>query len=247
MDATATQRREYMGNLSYIDELGIGSDESTSNDDESNNDNQNGLNDSDDSTQTDDESKSTQTDTERAEWERQIKALEKRISDKDAYINELRKESQKKGDVQNTTEDEDDDFWSNPEAHYKKLKEQQRIQQMQIAEAVYANTVDGYWKVVNQSSLREAIASDSDFAETFNRSSEPYKVAYEHLTQRNRKKDDEIKSLKEQIRAEIMKELGVKTGGKAEAPPSMAKMSASGGSTKNVSDDGFASVFGSDY
>lgn len=246
MDATATQRNKMSNMLDYVNELGIGSDEPTNDDGESNNNTQDSLNDSDNSTQSDDESKNTQSDTERAEWERQIKALEKRISDKDAYINELRKESQKKGDVQQETEDDEDDFWSNPEAHYKKLKEQQRIQQMQIAEAVYANTVDNYWKVVNQSSLREAIASDSDFADVFNRSSEPYKVAYEHLTQRSRKKDDEMKSLKDKIRAEIMQELGVKNKS-VEAPPSMAKMSASGGSSKNISDDGFASVFGSDY
>lgn len=83
-----------MGNLAYIDELGIGSDEPTNDDGELNNDTQDGLNDSDDSTLTDDESKTSETDTERLM--KQITALEKRISDKDAYINELRKESQKK-------------------------------------------------------------------------------------------------------------------------------------------------------
>ena len=233
-----------MGNLSYIDELGIGSDEPTNEDGELDNDTQDGLNDSGDSTQMDDESKTSETDTERLM--KQITALEKRISDKDAYINELRKESQKKGDVEASNGEEDEDFWANPEAHYKKLKEQQRIQQMQIAEAVYANTVDNYWKVVKADTLREAIASDADFADEFNRSREPYRVAYEHLTQRTAKKDNELKSLKEQIRAELMKEIGIKKG-TVEAPPSMAKISSSSGQNRQINEDGFASVFGADY
>lgn len=233
-----------MGNLAYIDELGIGSDEPTNDDGELNNDTQDGLNDSDDSTPTDDESNKSDTDTERLM--KQITALEKRISDKDAYINELRKESQKKGDAKASDGEEDEDFWSNPEAHYKQLKEQQKIQQMQIAEAVYANTVDNYWKTVNANTLREAIAGDDNFADEFNRSREPYRIAYEYLTQKSQKKDSEMKSLKEQIRAELMKEMGIKKGS-VEAPPSIAKMSSSSGQNRQLNEDGFASVFGSDY
>lgn len=117
---------------------------------------------------------------------------------------------------------------------------------MQIAEAVYANTVDNYWKTVNANTLREAIAGDDNFADEFNRSREPYRIAYEYLTQKSQKKDSEMKSLKEQIRAELMKEMGIKKGS-VEAPPSIAKMSSSSGQNRQLNEDGFASVFGSDY
>lgn len=233
-----------MGNLSYIDELGIGSDEPTSDDGESNN--QNGLNDSDDSTPSEEESIAADTEQQAkyADLQKQISVLEKRISDKDTYINELREQSKAKelaednGDVQ-------DDFWSNPEEHYKKLKETIKIQQMQIAETVYANTVDGYWKTVNGQAIREAAAADPEFADRFNKSKEPYRVAYEYLSNRNKSKADSEKSLRDSIRAEILKELGVKN--KPDTPPSMAKIGGSNGSSKAVSDDGFASVFGSEY
>ena len=55
-----------------------------------------------------------------------------------------------------------------------------------------------------------------------------------------------MKSLKEQIRAELMKEMGIKKGS-VEAPPSIAKMSSSSGQNRQLNEDGFASVFGSDY
>lgn len=251
--------------------LGIGSEGSTT--DELDNDTvieteetQDGLNNSD-SEPTNDDGKEVEADDKETGIAPDTKELEvmreemelykKRIADKDKYINELREQSKqveetKKVDTQEDSEVEDEDFWSNPEKTVQELREQlaqqkesARIQQMQMQEIHYANTVDDYWSTVNGEQLKEAVSTDSEFAERFNSSNEPYKVAYEYLKEQSKVKATKADAYREQIRQEILKEMNVKE--KKEVPPSVNIGSKSGGTVSKADDDGFAAIFGSQY
>lgn len=249
------------GNLDFIKELGIGSEDTTLTEDvDSNLDTDTTESDTDlsldseDATLTDADSKSTTEDTDpdvSEELRKQIEGLEKRIRYKDEYINELRNKSKAKeqsksdeGDVQET-----EDFWDDPEKAVKKMQQTIKIQQMQIQETVYANTVDDYWKTVTPEALQEAVATDTDFSNTFNQSAEPYKVAYEYLTKKTKARESEAQALRDKIRQEIIDEMGIKKEEKKKGVPNINNLGGtSGGSKKSdVPDDGFASVFGQSY
>jgi len=241
------------GNLSYIDELGIGEPtETTETQKEPNETSGDARNFVQESGEQPSEN-NAQEDTEHNEYgdlQKQIEGLEKRLADKDDYINELRELSKAKeadGQKDGVEEvDDEDEFWENPVERYKELQNQLKIQQMQIQETIYANTVDGYWETVNQDALKEAVATDTEFAEKFNKSSEPYKTAYEYLTAKKQAKVQSEQSLREQIKQELLKEMNIKSA--KETVPSTTSMtsSKSGGSKRDASEDGFASVFG-DY
>lgn len=196
------------------------------------------------------QSKDTEPDNEMDEIRKQMEVMQKRLDDKDDYINELREQSKQKQEEPQEVEEVVEDFWDDPEAQFKKLKEEMsgqiQMQQLQLQEVHYANTVDDYWKVVNQDALKEAVATDAEFNKKFNESKEPYKVAYEHLTEKNKSKKQSEDSLREKIRKELMEELNVKPSSeKKSPPPNINKMGGSNGSQKkNVSEDGFASFFG---
>ena len=177
--------------------------------------------------------------------------MEKRIADKDKYIEELRQASKQKEEESSkqqevNTPEEEEDFWDNPEKTIKELKNTLKIQQLQIQETHYANTVENYWKTVNPEALREAVATDTDFAQEFNKSREPYKTAYEYLNEKAKKTVEKDMSLREQIRQEVLKELGVKSE-KKEVPPVVTGGGKSTSSKPADSEDGFAAVFGADY
>lgn len=246
-----------MGNLDYINEIGASEDQAVSDTEaEANNteieeSNEDFVQDSEEST-----SENIDSDTETVDegelvaLKKQIAGMEKRIADKDDYINELREASKQK-EVQEQsvdTNEVEDDFWDNPEEKYRSLQEQIRIQNLQIQETVYANTVDNYWKTVNPDALREAVATDTEFANKFNSSGEPYKLAYEYLTNKASTKQ---KAHQSEIDAAVeakLKELGVKQKEKREVPPSINTGGKSSSSTgKEAPDDGFAAVFGSRY
>ena len=236
--------------LDYIKELGIDSAKPTENDGEVNNQ-ENFVQDS-----ITEESKDTKQDTApdiSGELKKQIEGLEKRIADKDEYINLLREQSkaQEEAKSEDSGADTSIDFWDDPESIVKNMQETIRIQQMQIQETVYANTVENYWKTVNPDALKSAVATDADFAKKFNSSNEPYRVAYEYLSNKNKVAEEQNLSLREQIKAELMKEMGIdKDKPKKEGVPAMGKM---GGNSNNpnmrtdVPDDGFAAVFGTRY
>lgn len=252
-------------NLAYIEELGIGQDPVS--DDTEVVDNETVEEESKEDFVQDSEEKPSEkeeVDTEQLtelkslaeSYKSQIEGMEKRIADKDEYINELREASkQKEAEKQqvDTEESDDDDFWSNPEQTIKQLKaelkeqrEAGRIQQMQIQETVYANTVDDYWKTVNPTSLQEAVAVDKEFAGEFNKSPEPYRTAYEYL---KNKADTKVKSelsLREQIKKELQEEMGLSKE-KKEVPPNVNVGGKSGSSERKKDEDGFAAVFGTKY
>jgi len=240
-------------NLDYIQELGIGLDDATLTDADMNNTDleseKDFVQEPEEPTLTDGDSK-TDTDKDTVpdmseELRKQIEGLEKRISDKDEYINTLRDNSKKQeADTQTDNDDTTDDFWDDPEKKFKEMQETMRVQQMQIQETVYANTVDEYWKIVNPEALQKAVATDTDFSKKFNGSNEPYKTAYEYLTKQTKDTEASNLSLRESIKAELIKEMGLEPKKKRSGIPDMSKMGGSNGSKSTVSDDGFAAIFG---
>ena len=231
-------------NLDYIQELGIGSDDATQSDAETND-----TGDIVQDSSTEESEVSTGGNTEpdiSVELRKQIEGLEKRISDKDEYINTLREQSKAReedsyGDNEDT--DQVDDFWENPEKVIQDMKETMRIQQMQIVEAQYANTVENYWKTVNQKDLQEAVALDPEFSKQFNDSNEPFRVAYEYLSKKTSSKAEERSALEQSIRDKILKEMGLDKP-KKDGMPNMGKMGGSAGTKADANEDGFAAVFG---
>lgn len=241
-----------MGNLDYIQDLGIGESQEVETEatEEVNADEQSEDTDfvqEQEDTPTEEAKGETEQPSEMEALKKQIEGMEKRIADKDKFIEELREASKKKEEEQQVDiPEEEEDFWDNPEATVKKLKDTIKIQQLQIQETIYANTVENYWKTVNQDALMKAVATDAEFANEFNRSKEPYRVAYEYLNKQTKAKMESDLSLREQIKAEVMKELGLAKD-KKEVPPTVNGGSKSASSRPNVSSDGFASVFGSEY
>ena len=246
-----------MDNLKYINELGIGQDQTNSNTEAS--ENESTKSEKDLSLEPDAISEPTENnDTEQKfsnveldALKKQIAGMEKRIADKDAYIQELREAQKNNKEVvkEEKPQEEEEDFWSNPDEAVKGLKKQlkeqadyMRVQDLRIQETVYASTVKDYWTTVNQESLKEAVLNDTDFANDFNKSKEPYKTAYEYLKTKAERKTESDKSLKEQIRQEILKEMNIKHG--REVPPIISGGS-SNTSSRDISSDGFAAVFGS--
>ena len=233
-------------NLDFISELGIGLEDATPTDAESNNTNESNIDLDQDSNTEESKTKANQnTEADESGLRKQIEGLEKRIADKDEYINLLREQSKAKEESSNIEEDNTQtDFWDDPEKIVKEMQQNMKLQQLQLQEIGYANTVENYWKTVNPEALQQAVATDAEFAKKFNSSSEPYRDAYEYLSKKAEKvKSDEV-SLREQIKAELMKEMGLdkpkKTG-----VPNMGSMGGSSGSSKSEApSDGFSSVFG---
>ena len=256
------------GNLEFIDQLGMGepSFENTESQEENidTKDVRNNI-DSDESqdfvqdseltegSETEESQEDTAPNGQFEELRKQIEGIEKRLKDKDDYINEMREQSMSKEKAKQEPQEDDvvddeDAFYSDPIAYVKSIKEemarQQHIQQLQLAEIQFSNTVDNYWQTVNGKDLNEAIAADKDFAEKFNSSKEPYKDAYDYLIAKKAEKTKSEQSLREQIRAEerekLLKEIGSK---KKETVPNYKQFSGSS-SSKDAIDDGFMSVFG---
>lgn len=247
------------GNLAFIEELGIGepsventeSQEQEVNQEQS--ENTDFVQEQESGTETDNNTQENTESSELGELRKMIEGMEKRIADKDEYIEKLRAESKKQSEEaieDNGVEDSEDDFWDDPVGKYKELQRTMQIQQMQIQETIYANTVEGYWDTVNFKDIKTAAESDSEFAKEINSSKEPYKVAYEYLTAKKQSIVKDQESLREKIRNEerqkILEEM--KKGNNKETIPSINKVgSNSGSSNKSIDEDGFASYFGTQY
>lgn len=234
----------FMSKIDYAQELGIDSTVATPETEATANDTENFVQDS----TTEESEGNTNGNTEpdiSVELRKQIEGLEKRIGDKDEYINTLREQS-KAQEAETSTDSGDtqtDDFWDDPETVVKNMQETIRVQQMQIQETVYANTVDNYWKTVNPEALKTAVATDAEFSKEFNSSNEPYKAAYEYLSKKTEAKKSEDLTMREQIKAELLKEMGIKDKPKNDNVPNMGSMGGSNGSKNDAPDDGFAAVF----
>ena len=247
-----------MADLNFIEELGIGVEpESMDTEPEIKDteveaeETQDEHVDSDDAISEEDTQEETEP-SELSKLQEQIAGMEKRLSDKDDYIERLQKESKAKEESSEKTEEveevsDEDKYWEDPVAYTKKLKEEFeqkfQIQQLQIAETHYANGVEDYWKTVSQKALKEAVATDDKFAEEFNKSQEPYKTAYEYLSQKKKASAESETALREKIKAELLAEMNIKKP--KEGPPSISGGTSSSTTKNNAPSDGFATVFGS--
>jgi hypothetical protein len=243
------------GNLEFIEELGMSEPISSENTESPEQENTPSSPEEDfvqePTEQTVDTKEETQEDTEPNELDDKEKAImQKRIDDKEAFIQKqqaeidrLRAESKEREESLSKEEvvDEEDEFWEDPVAKYKELQRTVQLQQMQIQETVYANTVEDYWKTVNPDALKEAVATDTKFAEEFNGSKEPYKTAYEYLSAKKTQKVQSETALREQIRKELLAEMG-KDKPKKETVPSI--QAGSSGTKNTAPEDGFSAVFG---
>jgi hypothetical protein len=262
-----------MGNLDYIEQLGMGepkADETTELTSETNTTEEtDSVTPQDMLTDSEERTSEPQTDTtdsvdentvspELLDLKKQIEGMEKRLADKDTYIDELREasklreESKQKDTLDNNTDTDnegvEEDFWDDPVAYVNKMKEefarQSHVQQMQINETIYANTVEDYWGTVNQDNLLKAIKADDSFAEKFNSSKEPYKLAYEYLTEKKTASAKSEEALREQIRKEVLAEIGKSPSEKKKTVPSTTNMGGNSGDGKsNAPEDGFMAVF----
>lgn len=244
-----------MGALDYIEELGIGESQAVETEatEEVNAEEQSEDTDfvqEQEDTPTEEAKSDTEQNSEIDALRKQIEGMEKRIADKDEFIQELRNKSKEPEQQEVDTTEDEEGFWDNPEGKIAKLEEMlqkqeqtMRVQQLQIQEGYYAQTVENYWETVNQDALKEAVATDTEFAEAFNKSNEPYKTAYEYLKNKTKAKADKELSLREQIRKELLEEMGVK--GSKEVPPAINRNggTSASGKTKDP-EDGFAAVFG---
>lgn len=195
------------------------------------------------------EDKTTELDPDKDSLQSQITGMEKRINDKDTFIKSLQdqiKAKETKADddtkIENKDDEPEDGFWDKPEETIKGMQEQIRIQNLQIQEAVFAGGVEDYFKTVNGNDLKEAVSNDSEFADKFNSSPEPYKVAYEYLKNKTVAKTKVAEDARAALKAELLEEIRSE-GGKT--PP--ANINSIGSSNNNgksdADDDGFASVF----
>ena len=233
-----------MEDLTYIQEMGIDSTDATPETEAEVNNQEDFVQDS----TTEESDSDAKLDTEpnvSVGLQKQIDGLEKRITDKDDYINLLREQSKaQEAEVNNEEVDASTDFWDDPEKTVQDMRETMRIQQMQIQETVYANTVENYWKTVNPEALKNAVATDTDFTNEFNKSPEPFKVAYEYLSKKNTAETASKQTLRDEIKAELLKEMGIDKPKKS-GVPNMGNMGGgSGTKTSSASSDGFSSVFG---
>ena len=194
---------------------------------------------------------------------KQIEGMEKRIADKDDFINELREASKQKEVEKQQVDKEDEpevDYWDDPEGAMNKVNEKlsqqdATIQQQQlfIQEVIYANTKEDYWKVVDPDgdgsyrAVKELAAADSEFAKQMNDSGgRGWNVAYDYLTT---KTEAQSKSTEDAINAAVelrLKEMGVQSKEQKEVVPSIntGGKSTSSSAASEAPNDGFAEVFG---
>jgi hypothetical protein len=258
---------------SLLEDLGIGTEEPTQEIDGDSKEDLNLSDSTDDSTQMDEVTSETDSDTDtsnnddtskQSELEAKLEELikkqetyEKRLSDKDKYINELKngKKEDEAGVEDNSTEDSEETFWDNPEGYITKIqseiqaaKEETRIANLRLDESFYARDKQDYYNVVNQENMVKAFEQDSTFRDEFQSSDKPYEVAYKYLKQNQEQSKASEESMREKIRQEerqkIMEEM--KKGSNKETVPSMNKLGSSS-SSNDTEVDGFAAVFGSGY
>lgn len=175
----------------------------------------------------------------------------KRISDKDKYINELRNPKQEGNEEakEELPQEPEEDFWDNPEGIVTNLKNEVLNLRNELAEQRYAATKSDYWEHVKSEEIKDALNNDATFADGLKDVANPYEYAYNYFKSKHESKAQAEtatrEELKKQLRAELMEEM--KMGNKKETPPSMRNVGKSTGSSNTSNEDGFAAVFGSQY
>jgi len=178
---------------------------------------------------------------------KQMEVMQKRLDDSQDYIKTLKEGvKDEPTTIENVVEEEEVDFWDNPEGNFKELQEelkslrQEIVQKAEVdnattVEQAYAKTVDGYYDTVNLAKVEAAAKLDTEFANSMKETSNPYKTAYDYLKGQDTKLRDEIK-------AELLKEMNVKST--KEVPPNIGGNGSSNSSSKKAPADGFAQLFG---
>ena len=232
---------------SLLEDMGMNSDPAGSDTDaiaetnESTDENQEDLSVSEETTDAKDEN--TDLNPELSSLKSQIEGMEKRLRDKDDYIKLLKDKDGKEVQTEDdTSTEEEEGFWDKPEETISEMKEQMRMQSLQLQEAIYANKVENYFETVNGDDLNKAISSDEKFAEEFNKSAEPYKVAYKYLTDKKTEQETSVQAERDKMRQEILDEL---KAGQPSAPTNISDIGSSNRSANaDMPDDGFGAVFG---
>lgn len=228
--------------------LSDSTEDSTSNRDENNSEAEENT-----ETSNDDTSKYSELEAKLTELTKQQETYEKRLSDKDKYINELKNGKTKNSEDESVEAEESDnlDFWDDPEGLIKKLQAQiaetneaTRIANLRVDESYYAQARPDYLDLVNQDNLIKAFGEDKEFESAFKNSAKPYEVAYEYLKNKQTNKTKQETDYRSQIEKEILAKYGLDKKNK-EAIPSVNKVgSSTTGRAKAEPEDGFASVFG---
>lgn len=248
-----TQDNNPVANL--MNDLGIGTDESTQSTNDTSNEENLSVN---SDTPTNDGEKSETSDTGNTENSNtevkddykakldelvlELEKAQKRISDKDKYINELRNSNKN----ESSKEENNDDFWSNPEGTVDTLKKELTNIRNELAETRYANTKSDYWDYVNSNDVQEALTTDSEFSNKLQEASNPYEFAYNYFKAKKESikatESASIEALKAKLREELLEEM--KTGIKKETVPSIKNIGNSNSRFNDNIDDGFSAVFG---
>ena len=248
-----TQDNNPVANL--MNDLGIGTDESTQSTNDTSNEENLSVN---SDTPTNDGEKSETSDagnTENSNTEvkddykakldelvLELEKAQKRISDKDKYINELRNSNKN----ESSREENNDDFWSNPEGTVDTLKKELTNIRNELAETRYANTKPDYWDYVNSNDVQEALTTDTEFSSKLQEASNPYEFAYNYFKAKKESikatESASIEALKAKLREELLEEM--KAGTKKETVPSIKNIGNSNSRFNDNIDDGFSAVFG---
>ena len=248
-----TQDNNPVANL--MNDLGIGTDESTQSKNDTSNEENLSVN---SDTPTNDGEKSETSDTGNTENSNtevkddykakldelvlELEKAQKRISDKDKYINELRNSNKN----ESSKEENNDDFWSNPEGTVDTLKKELTNIRNELAETRYANTKQDYWDYVNSNDVQEALTTDAEFSSKLQEASNPYEFAYNYFKAKKESikatESASIEALKAKLREELLEEM--KAGPKKETVPSIKNIGNSNSRFNDNIDDGFSAVFG---
>lgn len=248
-----TQDNNPVANL--MNDLGIGTDESTQSMNDTSNEENLSVN---SDTPTNDGEKSETSDTGNTENSNtevkddykakldelvlELEKAQKRISDKDKYINELRNSNKN----ESSKEENNDDFWSNPEGTVDTLKKELTNIRNELAETRYANTKQDYWDYVNSNDVQEALTTDAEFSSKLQEASNPYEFAYNYFKAKKESikatESASIEALKAKLREELLEEM--KAGPKKETVPSIKNIGNSNSRFNDNIDDGFSAVFG---
>lgn len=248
-----TQDNNPVANL--MNDLGIGTDESTQSTNDTSKEENLSVN---SDTPTNDGEKSETSDTGNTENSNtevkddykakldelvlELEKAQKRISDKDKYINELRNSNKN----ESSKEENNDDFWSNPEGTVDTLKKELTNIRNELAETRYANTKQDYWDYVNSNDVQEALTTDAEFSSKLQEASNPYEFAYNYFKAKKESikatESASIEALKAKLREELLEEM--KAGPKKETVPSIKNIGNSNSRFNDNIDDGFSAVFG---
>lgn len=194
------------------------------------------------------EKETTSFEKELLEIKKQLEVNNKRLSDKDRFIEELKGELRdlREGKSQEKVEsngDSESSFWDDPEGTIKRLSEELRVANIRIDESTFASNKPDYWDIVTADNLKEAFTKDAEFLDEFTSSKRPYEVAYNYLvSKQTESKSSFDKLVEERVNAKL-KEMGISEKAKKETIPNIGNSGSSSSSNTKLEDNDYMSVF----